>query len=164
VKSISIICAVFALTGCASSLVLSDDPLSGVPIYEPQLVRVITTTKYKPSPAPKDQRKVDLGICDSPKKSQDYKFLPLGKVRYVNFKPSHFGKGEFKVEYYDSGITKSVSLNSDPSAAVESANGLVSTILPYLGKPQFQADANDDRADNCLTESSSIEIEEMKVK
>ncbi|AZC37272.1 hypothetical protein C4K37_2885 [Pseudomonas chlororaphis subsp. piscium] len=164
-----IICAamsVLAISGCSSELFITEDPLKGLPIHEPELVKIITTTQYEPSPTAKD-KSLATTICATKSTKEDFKFLPLGRTRYVNFEPSHFGKGEFKIEYSDSGATKSISLNSDPSAPIEAASGFLSTVLPYLGKPQFQAalvdSAEDLRQENCLIKTSTIKLEKMTI-
>lgn len=158
-KSLMII-GCLVLTGCASELVVSNNETEGVPVPFPRLVTQITSTEYEVAPGATNPNAV--AICAKNTEKAELKFLPLGKVMYVGFKPAWLGKSEFKVEYNDSGMLKSVSLNSDPTAAVEASAGMLSTILPYLGKPQFEAveksTADEERAKNCLVKKTSIDL------
>jgi hypothetical protein len=152
------------MAGCGSRLVVSDNT-NGLPVPEPVLMKVITTTSYEVSPTAKDPTNAPA-LCARKVRKEDFKYMPLGKVRYVNFQRGWLTKSEFKVEYTDAGTLKSVSLNSDPAAAIEASTGLLSAVLPYLGKPQFEAkDVTEEqkRAENCLIAGTSIEVENLTI-
>lgn len=122
------------LGGCASSLKTFDaqkNPSVGIPVGTPVLVKITEQTAYEVDPKhPEFQSycKPDVNVV--------YKFLPLGERSYIAFAPAALGKGEFKVEFSDSGALKTVSVNSDATAGVQSMTDLLGTVLPYLAAPK----------------------------
>jgi hypothetical protein len=134
------VAAAIAMTscGCASTLQTFDSKkteMAGVPVSVPVLVKITESVKYVPAP----NAGTNESYC-TPERNSRYAFMPLGERIYVNFDSAPFGKGEFKLEFNDSGLMKSVSLNSDATAGAEQISGLIGTILPYLSAPKSVAD------------------------
>src|SRR5687768_5254648 len=129
--------------GCASSLKTfnsESQPTVGIPISTPVLVKITSRTKFKPGP---NGEKFAAYCMDE--EDSEYKMLPLGERGYINFEAAQFGKSEFKVEFSDAGSLKVVSLNSDPSKALEEAGDFASAVLPFIAskKPSPAALADD---------------------
>lgn len=156
--------------GCASYLKTFDaqkNPSVGIPIGTPVLVKITERTAYEVDPKHKEFE----SYCKSDINAT-YKFFPLGERSYIAFDPAVFGKGEFKVEFNDSGALKSVSLNSDATAGVQSVNELLGTVLPYLAAPKaemkaaVEKDTAQEKKDKyCIkkgTEVTSVERVEIK--
>lgn len=125
------------VSGCASSLKTFDSEKKasvGIPIATPVLVKITQRTNYEVDP----NNQVYSKYCTSVTSSK-YEFLALGERSYIAFNPAMLGKGEFKVEFTDSGALKSVSLNSDATAGAEKVKDLLSTVLPYLAAPKITA-------------------------
>lgn len=126
------------LTGCASSLKTYDDkkqPSVGIPIGIPVLVKITEQTAYEVDPKNKDY----VGYC-IPDINATYQFFALGERSYIAFEPASLGNGEFKVEFNDSGMLKTVSLNSDATAGAEKVYDLLKTVLPYVAAPKPTAE------------------------
>ncbi|MEF8726715.1 MAG: hypothetical protein V5B34_00605 [Accumulibacter sp.] len=122
------------VTGCASYLKTYDSdeqPSVGIPIATPVLVKIVEITNYSVDP-----KQASYSDYCTPVTSSKYEFLALGKRSYIAFDPAVFGKGEFKVEFTDSGALKSVSLNSDATAGAEGIKDLLGTVLPFLAAPK----------------------------
>lgn len=134
-KYIAIIIAASLLTsGCASSLKTfnaKSEPTVGIPIGTPVLVEVTEETAYEVDPS---NAKYD-SYC-KPDLNSKYQFLALGERSFIAFNPAPLGKGEFKIEFNDTGVLKSVSLNSDATAGTEKITSLLDTVLPYLAAPK----------------------------
>lgn len=134
-KSIAIVITVSLLaSGCASSLKTfnaESQPTVGIPIGTPVLVEITEETAYEVDP---NNAKYE-SYC-KPDLNSKYQFLALGERSYIAFDPAPLGKGEFKVEFNDSGVLKSVSLNSDATAGIDKVTGLLDTVLPYLAAPK----------------------------
>ena len=123
-----------ACTGCASSLQTFDatgKKTVGIPIATPVLVKITEKTSYEVGPDGSAYSK----YCTAEVNAK-YQFLALGERSYVTFKAAPFGKGEFKLEFNDAGVLKTVSLNSDATTGVEQITGLLGTVLPYLTAPK----------------------------
>lgn len=134
-KNIAIVIAasLFA-SGCASSLKTfnaDSKPTVGIPIGTPVLVEITEETTYEVDP----NNMKYATYCTADLNSK-YQFLALGERSFIAFDPAPFGKGEFKVEFNDAGVLKSVSLNSDATAGTEKITGLLDTVLPYLAAPK----------------------------
>lgn len=122
------------LAGCASSLKTYDSqkqPSVGIPIGTPVLVKITEQTTYQV-----DARNKQFEDYCTAEISSKYEFLALGERSYIAFDPAPLGKGEFKVEFNDAGVLKTVSLNSDATAGVEKVGDLLGTVLPYLAAPK----------------------------
>ncbi len=139
-KKITIIIAALLLaSGCASSLKTFNakgEPTVGIPIGTPVLVEITEETTYEVDPK-------NVGYesyCKSDINSK-FQLLALGERSFIAFDPAPLGKGEFKVEFNDAGVLKSVSLNSDATAGTEKITGLLDTVLPYLAAPKPTASA-----------------------
>lgn len=136
-KSIALVVfASFFVTGCASSLKTFDaksKPSVGIPIGTPVLVKITEETTYEVAPGDENAKYKDF--CKSDVNSK-YQFLALGERSYIAFDPAPLGKGEFKIEFNDAGVLKTVSLNSDATAGTEKVTGLLETVLPYLAAPK----------------------------
>ena len=134
-KNIAVIifASIFA-SGCASSLKTfnaDSKPTVGIPIGTPVLVEIIEETNYQVDPAHPEYKE----YC-TPDTNSRYEFLALGERSFIAFDPAPLGKGEFKVEFNDAGVLKSVSLNSDATAGAEKITGILSTVLPYIAAPK----------------------------
>ncbi len=131
--ALAIISSILA-TGCASSLKTFDansKPTVGIPIGTPVLVKITEETSYEVDP---NNGKYE-SYC-KPDLNSKYQFLALGERSFIAFDPAPLGKGEFKVEFNDAGVLKTVSLNSDATAATKEVSGLLDTVLPYLAAPK----------------------------
>ena len=118
------------LGGCASSLKTFDaekKPSIGIPIGTPVLVKITKETTYEVDPISIDFVKYCTSDID-----ETYEFLPLGERSYIAFEPAALGKGEFKVEFTDSGALKAVSLNSDATAGAQAVTDFLKTVLPFV--------------------------------
>lgn len=147
-KSAVAVAIAMASCGCASTLQTFDSKkaeMVGVPVSIPVLVKITEIVKYVAAP----NAGANASYCTEETNSR-YAFMPLGERIYVNFDSAPFGKSEFKLEFNDSGLMKSVSLNSDATAGVEQVSGLIGTILPYLSAPKSAAD----------TRSTSLDVSE----
>lgn len=128
-------------TGCSTKLLTygADGNISkGVPVGTPKLVKITSQTSFKPIKADGNE------IYCVPEISSEYKFMPVGETTYINFDPAELGKGDFKIEFTDSGILKSVSINSEANAGVDSFNNLASTLLPFLTAPKVASTEKDE--------------------
>lgn len=127
---------IFLLSGCASSLKVTDSDktsgLPGVPVSAPLLVEVVTTTTYRGVGDPPEG--CDLEVYCAARASAQATFLPLGRTYYVNYDSAQFAKSEFNLKFAESGVLTGVTLNSTPSA--ESFTGLLEAVLPYLKAPK----------------------------
>jgi hypothetical protein len=134
-KNIAIVFAASLLaSGCASSLKTfnaKSEPTVGIPIGTPVLVEITEETTYEVDP----NHVMYESYC-KPDTNSKYQFLALGERSFIAFDPAPVGKGEFKVEFNDAGVLKSVSLNSDATAGTEKITGLLETVLPYLAVPK----------------------------
>ncbi len=134
--------SIVLLGGCASSLKTFDaqkNPSVGIPVGSPVLVKITEKTTYEVDPKHKEFE----NYC-KPDVNATYKFLPLGERVYIAFDPAIWGKGEFKVEFNDNGALKSVSLNSDASAGVQSVNELLGTCA-LLSRTQSRIEGSRER-------------------
>lgn len=160
------------VVGCASSLKTFNakgGASFGIPIGTPVLVKITEETTYEVDPHHKDY----IDYCNSDQNSK-YQFLALGERSYIAFDPAPLGKGEFKVEFNDAGVLKSVSLNSDATAGTEKVTTLLDTALPYLAAPKptpsAQALPSDPKAqDNkdkyCIKKGTKvISVEHVEIK
>lgn len=123
-----------SLIGCSSSLKVYNsvgDPLKGVPVNSPQLVRVTTVTEYEAAKGSED-----YSVYCTNEKTESLQFMPLGERHYVGFDSAALGDSEFEITFNDQGLMKSISLNSEASAGVEQTNELLSTFLPFVAKPK----------------------------
>lgn len=128
-----ILLASAVLTGCASKLVTYDSerkPSVGIPVGSPILVKITQQTNYEVDPNNASYKQ----YC-TPDVSATYEFLALGERSYISFSPGELGKGEFKLEFNDAGLLKSVSLNSDATAGAAQVNELLKTVLPFVAAP-----------------------------
>lgn len=126
--------AVQTVAGCASSLkTLGADgaPVPGIPVLSRVLVRVTETTTFVVDPA----NPAYAAYC-TPETSSRYEFMPLGAPIYVVFEPAALGKGEFRLELAESGVLKSVSLNSDATAGADEVGDLLAAVLPFVAAPR----------------------------
>lgn len=163
-----LLAAVLSTAGCATHLNVYDgrgEAMKGVPIRSPVLVEVTTQTDYTiaPSVSSSDPNYATIVELCKPTTTQKTEFLPLGEVAYVNFDPAEFGKSEFKVEFTDAGGTKAISVNSDPSAAIESTAGLIASLAPFIAEPKGNAaplmaggDLEELRKASCIVKSSKV--------
>jgi len=122
------------LAGCASKLVTSREDgtrIPGIPVGTPKLVKLTSVTSFKPVKEGQFEE-----YCNTPEVNSTIQFLPLGEVTYLNMDPAAIAKGEFSLEFSDSGNIKKVSLNSDASSGVDSVNTLASTLLPFIATPK----------------------------
>lgn len=134
-KSMAIIFAAsLFVSGCASSLKTfnaESEPIVGIPIGTPVLVEITEETSYEVDP-----NHVIYETYCKPDINSKYQFLALGERNFIAFEPAPLGKGEFKVEFSDAGVLKSVSLNSEATTGTEKIAGLLDTVLPYLAAPK----------------------------
>lgn len=162
-KAIACCSLVLFCAGCASNLKVFDaqqKEAKGVPIATPVLVKITTTTKYVVDPKNKDYEQYCVD-----EQSETYKTLPLGDLYFVNFDSAEFGKSEFAVSFNDSGLLKSVTLNSDPKIAenIDATGKLVSAVagaaktFSLLGVPEPAAQEKKDKF--CIKKSESTQIE-----
>lgn len=131
--------AVQAAAGCASSLkTIGADgaPVLGIPVASRVLVRVTETTTFVVDPA----NPAYAAYC-TPETSSRYEFMPLGEPFYVVFEPAALGKGEFRLELAESGVLKSVSLNSDATAGADDVGELLAAVLPFVAAPRREPEA-----------------------
>jgi hypothetical protein len=152
-----------AIAGCASTLTTFDSKgtlTKGVPFGTPVLVKITERTTYQVDP--KNQQFSEYCTPDHLVKLQ---FLPLGERHYVTFSPAAFGKGEFKVEFGDTGTLKSVSLNSDATAGVEKVGDFLGTVLPFITEKkteeattsaQKDLTAQETKAKYCLKKATEV--------
>ena len=121
-------------TGCASSLQTFDannKPTVGIPISTPVLVKISEETYYEVDP-----KNTKYESYCKPDLNSRYQFMALGARSFIAFDPAPLGKREFKVEFNDAGALKTVSLNSDATAATKEISGFLETALPYLAAPK----------------------------
>ncbi len=126
--------AAVAAAGCASSLrTFGADgrPAIGIPVASRVLVRITETTSYVVDPANPGYS----GYC-MPETNARYDFLPIGERIFVAFEPAALGSGEFKLELTESGVLKSVSLNSDATSGADEVGELLAAVLPYVASPK----------------------------
>ena len=126
---------VITMSGCASSLTTFDSngkKSKGIPIAKPVLVKIVSEKKYQKVSKETNGAIVFYGNDCPSVTNSEYKMLPLGEVYYVGFKPNMFGKGEFNVEFMDSGGLKIISLNSEASAGIDAVKGILETMLPFV--------------------------------
>lgn len=153
--------AIMALSGCSAKLTVYDQDgnvQKGVPIRTPVLVEITSKTIYEIDPSISTsnlQYETIKKLCE-PTTTQTTSFLPLGNISYVNYDPATFAKSEFKVEFTDAGATKSISVNSDPSATTESAATLLGTVLPFFTAPKA--------APSALFAPSTVDLEALRKK
>lgn len=157
------------LSGCASKLTIYDaggNPLKGVPVRTPILVEVTTETTYEIDPkiSTSDPRYETIKELCAPTTKSTTSFLPLGTLSYVNFEPALFGKSEFKVEFSDSGLLKTLALNSDPAATTEAVSKLLGTVLPYVATPKPIAKLLEDEPDLEKTRAAVCIVKDTKIK
>ena len=122
------------VSGCASSLKTFDSNKKesvGIPIATPVLVKITEKTTYEVDP----NNSKFKSYC-TPDVNTKYQFMALGERSYLAFKPAFLGKGEFKVEFTDSGTLKAVSLNSDATAGADKVGDLLGTVLPFIAAPK----------------------------
>lgn len=153
----SIILAVL-ISGCSSKLTTFDSDgkeMVGVPIGKPVLVEFNTTTVFKPVVGHENFKNYCTDVNNS-----EAKFLPLGETYYIGFDPASFGKGEFKLEFSDSGNIKVISLNSDATAGVNATKDILGTILPYIKAPKTAPD-DSETADFAPTDTT-VPAEDLK--
>ncbi len=170
--------AIIALGGCSAKLTVYDqdgNTQKGVPIRTPILVEITSKTIYEidPSISTSDPQYETIRKLCEPTTNQTTSFLPLGNISYVNYDPATFAKSEFKVEFTDSGATKSISVNSDPSSTTESAATLLGTVLPFFKAPKAAlsapfalgtVDLEELRKKSCIVKETKIEtIKERKL-
>ena len=173
-----IVLAIVALGGCSAKLVVYDQDgkvQKGVPIRTPVLVEITSKTIYEidPSISTSDPKYETIKILCEPTTKQTTSFMPLGNVSYVNYDPATFAKSEFKVVFTDTGATKSISVNSDPSSTTESAATLLGTVLPFFKAPKAvpstpfvpgTVDLEELRKKSCIVKKTIIEnIKERKL-
>jgi hypothetical protein len=156
---------VFVLcAGCASNLKVYDGSkveAKGIPIATPVLVKITTVAKYEVDP--KNKGYASYCVDDQ---SEAYKTLPLGDLYYVTFESAKFGKSEFAVNFNDSGLLKSVTLNSDPKIAenIDAAGKFVSAVasaaktVAALDVPVVST-AQEIKDKYCIKKSESARIE-----
>lgn len=114
--------------GCASDLLVFDSKgatAKGVPVGTPVLVKVTTTTTYAVDP--NNEKYSSYCVDDA---SESYKVLPLGDLYFVTFNSAALGKSEFSLDFNDSGLLKTVKLNSDPRTAenIEATSKVIDSI------------------------------------
>lgn len=130
-RIIVVFLSIITISGCAANLTTFDSKgkkSKGIPVVGPVLVKITSVTEYQVLPGPKHKHFEDH--CMKETKSE-YKILPLD-IYYVELEPSPFGKGEFKIEFTDSGAPKMISLNSDASAGIDAVKGFLETTLPFV--------------------------------
>lgn len=123
-----------AVAGCASSVQTfgaDGAPAVGIPVARRVLVRVTEMTTFVVDPA----NPAFADYC-TPETSSRYELMPLGEPMYVAFKPAALGKGEFKLELAESGVLKSVSLNSDATSGAADVGELMASVLPFVAAPR----------------------------
>lgn len=163
-----VLLAVIAVSGCASRLTTFDSDggkeMKGIPVGKPVLVKIASETIYQQvSKGTKGAILVDGKSC--PKlETSEYKFLPLGEVYYVNFKPSVFGKGVFKIEFASSGNLKIVSVNSDASAGIDAVKSLLETTLPYIATVKTKEESKGIQPQAPLVETNGKPSNNKKTK
>ena len=172
-KLIFAVSTLFLISGCGSSLKVYDSnqaKVVGIPINVPQLMEVTTTTSYTVAKGSEEHK----ALC-TPEVSSKIEFLPLGERYYITFDPAALGDSEFSIEFNDSGLVKSVALNSKASAGAEQANALLATVLPFITAPKTVPETSsfigeDDSAQklktkHCLTSGSKVSsIKEVKIQ
>lgn len=134
IELIAVVSIAILTSGCASSLKTFDSqklPSVGIPVGTPVLVKITEKTSYEVDPSNSKYE----SYC-KPEINAKYQFLALGERSYIAFDPAPFGKGEFKVEFNDAGVLKTVSLNSDATAGADKVSDLLGTVLPYLAAPK----------------------------
>lgn len=134
---IAIVVAIFA-GGCASNLDTFDaggNASPGIPVATPVLARVTTDVVYKQVDA-----SVPAKFCEK-ETLAELRFLPLGKKIYLKFDPAALAKGDFKLEFSDSGVLKTVSVNSEANTGLDSVNTLAATLLPFVATPKGTVEA-----------------------
>ena len=124
IRYILLISALIMFTACSSDLIVAeklddikdgDKKLGGIPFSVPALRKVRTTTTYKPGGSEEDQDyKAD---CNISKVEESYQTFPLGKTYFASFDSASLGKSEFSIQFTETGLLKSVTLNSDPNTA-----------------------------------------------
>ncbi|MCG6316723.1 hypothetical protein K6U66_02795 [Vibrio alginolyticus] len=147
-KFLSVGFCVALMSGCASQIKIYDaekNEMPGVPVNQPLLVEVVKETSYKVAPGSEHQAYEDL--CKEKVENSNYEFLPLGERHYIGFDAAALGKGEFKLEFNDSGVMKIVSVNSDASAGLDSVTSFIEKTLPFFKAPKVADEAADLRAD-----------------
>ena len=156
-------------SACASDLVVFDSKgaaAKGVPVGTAVLVKVTTTTSYTVDP-----RNTEHGAYCVDDTAESYKVLPLGDLYFVSFKAAELGKSEFSVDFNDSGLLKSVKLNSDPRAAenIEAASKLISSVAEVakplgLGVAMIpDPTAQQKKNQYCIKKSETTRIERAKL-
>ena len=171
---IGIAFAFLALAGCASEFNVYDankTEIVGFPVATPVLVKITKKTNFK---VIEGSEHVDFARYCTPQVSSTHGFLPLGEVVYVSFDPAELGKGEFALEFSDSGSLKKLSINSDASAGVDSVTGFLEKVLPFYKAPEAEAEAtpgatSDDsealRKKHCINQGTTVEsIERLDIE
>lgn len=128
------------------------------------LARVTRVTSFVPAPNAGENARFCL-----PDTAISLDVLPFGERYFIGVKPAAFGKAEFKLEFTDAGLLKTVSLNSDARTAesVKEVSGLLGTLLPYLAVQKSDTapkgvvlsdlpEANDVRDTFCLRSKVTI--------
>ncbi len=104
----------------------------GIPFAVSILVEVTEETTYEIDPKIPSSRpdyKTIQALC-KPTQLIKHEMFPLGDTKYINFEPSWISKSEFSVSFADNGSLKGVTLNSDPTASIETATNLLKSFIP----------------------------------
>jgi len=161
------------LCGCASEFAVYDDArreVAGFPVRTPVLVEITRQTQFAVIQG--SGHGAFSEYC-TPKVHSSYAVLPLGDVHFVAFDAAALGKGEFSLQFHESGALKQLSVNSDMAAGLQSAATLAEAVLPFIAAPKAPddgrqaahvGDAEGLRKEHCLeTGTTLVAIDRIEI-
>lgn len=137
---IGILAMVLGIAGCASEFAVYDDAeqeIVGFPVRTPVLVEITQQTSYE---VVAGAEHAEFAKYCTPRSSSSHGILPLGDVHYVSFDAAALGKGEFSLDFYDSGALRNLSVNSDATEGLDSVSEFVEGVLPFVAAPKAAGD------------------------
>lgn len=168
-----ILALALGLSGCASEFAVHDkngQEIVGFPVRTPVLVEITEQTRYE---VVAGAEHAEFAKYCTPRVSSSHSVLPLGDLHYVSFDAAALSKGEFSLDFYDSGALKNLSVNSDATEGLDSVSDFVEGVLPFVMAPKEGDDARlferlDDaetlRKKHCLqTGTTLVSIERISV-
>jgi hypothetical protein len=138
---IGILALALGLSACASEFSVHDkdeQEIVGFPVRTPVLVEITQRTSYE---VVAGAEHAEFAKYCQPRLSSSHGILPLGDVHYVSFDAAALGKGEFSLDFYDSGALRKLSVNSDATEGLDSVSGLMEGVLPFVKAPKEADDA-----------------------